>query len=70
MTTKQINLIRRFLTVLLTIGLIGDIFVWLAFHATAHRIPVATELSFAAITIGLVVSMILTRKYIRTKEIT
>ena len=70
MTTKTTNLIRRLLTTLLAIGLIGDILLWLAFHATAHKIPVETELSFAAMTIGLVVSIFLTRKYIRIKEIT
>jgi hypothetical protein len=67
MTAKAIDLTRRMLTTLLVLGLIGDILLWLAIHATGHRIPVDTELFFAAMTIGLIISIILTRKYIRVK---
>ena len=67
MNERSINWTRRIVTFLLTISLIGDILLWLAFHATAHKIPINTELSFATMTIILVGLIFVTRKYIRNK---
>jgi O-antigen ligase len=63
------TIIRRVLTVLLGLSLMGVLFLWLAAHATGHRIPAETDTYFAVMTIGLIIFIVLTRRFIRSKAV-
>jgi hypothetical protein len=68
MTEETVNLTRRLLTVIFSLLLLGDILLWLMFHASGHRIPIDTDLSFALMMISLIVLLYVIRKHVRPKK--
>ncbi len=62
MTSNTINLIRRILTVLFSLLLIGNLLFGLLLLSSSHRVPRDTTLSFWIATVVLIVLILFTRK--------
>ena len=62
------NLARRTLTVIFSLMLVADILFGLAAFGSGHRIPIKTTILILVTAAALITLILLTRKYLRTKE--
>ena len=69
MTTQTISIIRKILTVVFSLLLIGNLLFGFLLFTTVHRAPDKTTQSFWLATLTLIILIILTRKYLKNKDI-